>query len=229
MIAGRLSFDLETLPTEEFVRRTLATPYDPSTFKPHANTKDPDKIAAQRAEHEASHVARMTEAAAKGSLSGMTGRIACWGWASRREAHSTIVISESQEAVAVNDILHALNENALSTWNGRAFDLPFLLLRAVILGVPIPKGLQRGWFQRWETEQHFDGCALLRWRTNDYWSLEHAAQAFGVEPISLGNGKDIAALFAAGEYEAIRSKNMQDVRRTLQVNALLEAAFPVNV
>lgn len=225
MLNGRLSFDLETIPTEEHARRCLAAEYDPSTFKVQHGAKDPEKIATQQLAHQADHLLRCREDAARGSLSGMTGRIACWGWATGREAHSTIVLSEMQEAQAVGEIIAALRENALSTWNGRGFDLPFLLLRAAILGVPIPRGMQKGWFQRWETAEHFDGYAALKWKTNEMWSLERAAKALGIEPLSVGNGGEIAALFAAGDYESIRAKNLQDVRRTLRVNAILEEAF----
>lgn len=227
MLRGRLSFDIETIPQDEYVRRVLSTPYDPSTFKVQHNAKDPEKIAAQQLAHAAEHSQRLVDEAARGSLNALHGRVACWGWATDREAHSIIVQSELHEPSAVGDILHALSENGLSTWNGRSFDLPFVLLRAAILGVPIPPKISRDWFQRWETAAHFDGFALLRWKTGDMWSLERAAMAMGIEPISLGNGKDVAALYAAGDFETIRAKNLQDVRRALRVNAILEQAFPV--
>lgn len=228
MLRGRLSFDIETIPQEEHVRRCLGQPYDPSTFRVQHGAKDPDKIAAQRAQHEQEHAARMRAEADDGTLNALHGRVACWGWATDREAHSTIVDSELREASAINDVLHALNGNGLATWNGREFDLPFVLLRAAILGVSIPPRISRGWFQRYETSEHFDGYQLLRWKAGKMWSLEKASQALGIEPISLGNGKEIAALYAAGEFDAIRAKNLQDVRRTLKVTGILETAFPVD-
>jgi predicted PolB exonuclease-like 3'-5' exonuclease len=127
------AFDIETIPNMAMVD-CLPEP------EPAANIKDPEKIAADVQKKKAKQVDTM-------ALSPMFGRICAFSWYGS-DGYGCDVMKEVSEAEEIRLVESALthftitNDTAPSiiTWNGNAFDLPFLIKRAMLLRVAVPSG-----------------------------------------------------------------------------------------
>jgi len=139
--------------------------------------------------------------------------------------------AESREAVKI--ILHAVdderellekfwadtkNYSQLVSFNGRAFDGPFLHIRSAILGIPATKNLVP---YRYGIE-HFDlldQLTFLGATRRTHFSLDMICKAFGIEsPKSHGiTGDDVPKLFQEGRSEDIARYCAGDLRATKQL------------
>jgi DNA polymerase elongation subunit (family B) len=103
------------------------------------------------------------------------------------------------------------------TFNGRAFDCPFLMLRSALLGVRCTRSLLPN---RYNTGEH---CDLMDQFTfygaMRKFSLDFYAKAFGItSPKSMGvSGLELGPMFHAGRYKEIAEYCMGDVRATAEL------------
>lgn len=106
-----------------------------------------------------------------------------------------------------------INADRIITFNGRAFDCPWLLLRSLVHGVLATRNLMP---PRYTTNFHVDLADQLAF----YGAVRHYALAFWCKtlgiPSSKGDiaGKDVPQCYQAGEYERIARYCMADVRAT---------------
>ena len=76
------------------------------------------------------------------------------------------------------------------TFNGKSFDIPFIKIRAAILGIQIPPLSSR----KYETDRHFDVREILtNFGANQKGTLKEWSIVFGCEPPK-DSGKDIHLL-----------------------------------
>jgi uncharacterized protein YprB with RNaseH-like and TPR domain len=107
------------------------------------------------------------------------------------------------------------------TFNGRGFDVPFILLRSLVLGITPTRDLMEGRYLSQQREtRHID----LQDQLSFYGALprKHSLHLFcracGIEsPKQDISGDDVAALFATGKYQNIARYNAQDVRATTEL------------
>jgi DNA polymerase elongation subunit (family B) len=103
------------------------------------------------------------------------------------------------------------------TFNGRAFDCPFLMLRSALLGVRCTRSLLPN---RYNTGEH---CDLMDQFTfygaMRKFNLDFYAKAFGItSPKSMGvTGLELGPMFHAGRYKEIAEYCMGDVRATAEL------------
>ena len=103
------------------------------------------------------------------------------------------------------------------TFNGRAFDCPFLMLRSALLGVRCTRSLLPN---RYNTSEH---CDLMDQFTfygaMRKFNLDFYAKAFQItSPKSMGiSGLDLGPMFSAGRYREIAEYCMADVRATAEL------------
>jgi predicted PolB exonuclease-like 3'-5' exonuclease len=104
----------------------------------------------------------------------------------------------------------------LVTWNGRSFDLPVIILRSLMHGVPM------GWYYqrrdvryRFSDDGHLDlGDALADRGAAKMTSLDNAARLIGL-PGKMGvDGSQVEGLHRAGRLEEIRHYCLTDVVQT---------------
>jgi len=103
------------------------------------------------------------------------------------------------------------------TFNGRAFDAPFLMLRSAILGVHPTRNLVP---YRFSAAEHCDLLEqLTSYGTTRRFSLDFYCKGFGIRsPKSCGiTGLDLASLVAAGRYRDIAEYCLGDVRATAEL------------
>ncbi len=118
----------------------------------------------------------------------------------------------------------AKHYDAIVTFNGRGFDVPFVYLRSALLGVAISRKNWLGY--RFQTEPHCDLAEQFtfygvsgRDGAARRFNLDFYCKAFGVDsPKSHGvTGMDVNALLAAGHYREIAEYCLRDVRATVQL------------
>lgn len=112
------------------------------------------------------------------------------------------------------------NEFTIVTWNGRHFDMPVLVARAMRHGIRTPWWYQeRGARYRYSIEAHLD---LLDELTDhgaaDRSSLAQWSALVG-GPEKLASGADVAAMFASGSNDQIARYCLGDVRALAHVHA----------
>ena len=116
----------------------------------------------------------------------------------------------------------AKHYEAIVTFNGRGFDVPFLYLRSALLNVPITRKDWLGY--RFQTEPHCDLAEQLtfygvsgREGAARRFNLDFYCKAFGIEsPKSQGvTGADMNTLIAAGRYREIAEYCLRDVKATV--------------
>ncbi|MBU6408859.1 MAG: ribonuclease H-like domain-containing protein [Verrucomicrobia bacterium] len=111
--------------------------------------------------------------------------------------------------------------NAVVTFNGRGFDVPFVYLRSAILNVPISKKNWLGY--RFATEPHCDLAEQFTFYNVSgrdgaarRFNLDFYCKAFGIEsPKSHGvTGGDVNTLMSEGKFRDIAEYCLRDVRAT---------------
>ena len=131
-------------------------------------------------------------------------------------------VNEAELLTAFWDV--AQHYEAIVTFNGRGFDVPFLYLRSALLNVPIKRKDWLGY--RFQTEPHCDLAEQLtfygvsgRDGAARRFNLDFYCKAFGIEsPKSHGvTGLDVNHLLAEGKYREIAEYCLRDVQATVQL------------
>ena len=116
----------------------------------------------------------------------------------------------------------AQHYDAIVTFNGRGFDVPFLYLRSALLNVPVTRKNWLGY--RYQTDPHCDLAEQLtfygvsgREGAARRFNLDFYCKAFGIEsPKSHGvTGMDMNDLITAGRYREIAEYCLRDVQATV--------------
>lgn len=226
-----LGIDIETIPT----LAAMATPYPEAERLPPSNYTKTDTVAAWREMDRA----RWDEERIKAySLNPRMGRVLNlsyqWAGAHARAEYATTeseehtVLASFWEQARTWDQHSAGPWEPLVTWNGGHFDLRFILMRSMKLGVQptISRQIIRDWFRRYAYYPHFDVmAAVLNWdmpqrgETLDAW-CEFTGVARKVAGMS---GKDVYPYFLAGRHTEIQDYGNGDVGAMM---ALFEKVHP---
>jgi DNA polymerase elongation subunit (family B) len=128
-------------------------------------------------------------------------------------------VDEAELLTAFWDV--AKHYEAIVTFNGRGFDVPFIYLRSALLNVPISRKDWLGY--RFQTDPHCDLAEQLtfygvsgRDGAARRFNLDFYCKAFGVEsPKSQGvTGRDVNTLLAEGRFREIAEYCLRDVKAT---------------
>jgi hypothetical protein len=168
--------------------------------------KDPAKIAEARA-----------AALEKAALDMDLARIVCVGlWASDDPTPAVFVGVDNDEWINVrtawDEIQGCINQGGqIVTYNGIGYDLPLLMRRAQYLSVlftPIDLNKYRpGAVLDLQNVLSFQGAKPFR-------SLSFYCRRFDIDVPDSTSGADMPALIAAGDWDAVRTHNLADLRRT---------------
>ncbi len=109
----------------------------------------------------------------------------------------------------------ASRAETIVTFNGRGFDVPFLVTRSLIHGIPARVDLVS---QRWALRPHLDLWELLSQRDRGPSKLDVVCWALGIpSPKEVMDGAMVAPAYANGEIVKIAEYNAHDVRATSAV------------
>ena len=183
-------------------------------FEAPRNLKDPAKIAAAIEEkHE--------EWLGKAALCASTGRVVAIGVSTFPENAPTIIGTENppDEARVITDFWQVvrMNPNArLVGFNSNGFDLPFLIRRSLLLGIPFPHDIREGRY--WDRR-----CIDLMeaWTLGIYGeriSLDRLAKAFGLDGKN-GHGADFCRLWEGTTQERAQARTylLNDINLTTRL------------
>jgi DNA polymerase elongation subunit (family B) len=104
------------------------------------------------------------------------------------------------------------------TYNGRGFDIPFLLQRSLLGGVEVSRNLMPPRFSGFAT--HLDLAEVLsQYRATRPYGLEAWTQALGLSSPKEGavKGAEVGAAFAAGRSREIAEYCLRDVVATAEI------------
>jgi len=131
-------------------------------------------------------------------------------------------VDEAEMLTAFWDV--AKHYEAIVTFNGRGFDVPFIYLRSALLHVPISRKEWLGY--RFQTEPHCDLAEQFtfygvsgRDGAARRFNLDFYCKAFGLEsPKAQGvTGTDVGALLAERKFRDIAEYCLRDVKATVQL------------
>lgn len=109
----------------------------------------------------------------------------------------------------------ASKADCVVSYNGRGFDVPFVVARSLIHGIPARVDLVSG---KWSLRPHLDLFELVTQRGRGPSKLDVVCWALGIEsPKGVMDGSMVAPAYKAGEIEKIAEYNAHDVRATSSV------------
>ena len=210
-------FDIETIPAQgaDALKDALAA------VTPPGNIKKPESIQKWMDEN-ANDAAK--EALAKTSFDPGRGHICTISWAIDDEppavAHAETV---EQEADVIREFFSAFRSFAKYTLVGHyisGFDIRFVLCRAVVLGVEIPRAIPRD-PKPWD-KGVFD--TMTAWAgARGSISMDNLANALGLEGKGDFDGSMVADAWANGEHKKIADYCVDDVIKTRAIYRKFQA------
>lgn len=190
-------FDIETRQLDDTDRvMQFLQPFDESEVKT-GNLKDPIKIQAKIDEERQKHEAKLFQ---KTALHAETASVWAIMVAKRKDGEIVKVTKIAETEDKETDLLNwfwSITGNSNSVWLGlniADFDIPFMAMRSMVLGVPVPKGTFNMWKGRISLGDHFvdlmDLWSLTRWKTEARRSHRHISQFLGLD-VKDDIGKDL--------------------------------------
>jgi hypothetical protein len=122
------------------------------------------------------------------------------------------------------DVVRSARDWRFVTYNGLAFDLPYLLRRSVYLGVPPSAGLP---LRPYAPDSHFDVMRVLsNWERTDAVRLDVVAELLGLRKWPPGmEGSQVLGLWRAGRVDEIEAYCLGDVRLAYEIFLRVEPYF----
>jgi len=220
-------FDLESY---KDVEDTNYISWKSNNIQAPGNYKDPAKIAENIAQQKA-------ELADKFALSPLTGKIILIGmlmdklpplYETDKTSYTTysvggttmhyIGLSDNDESVLLSkwwDIFsfHNLNSPTIVSFNGKKFDLPFILHRSIIKKALVPRRIKMSdYLNKYRNDPHFD---VYNWF--DGGSLVEWSYRLGITDSLVRDGNKIGSWYEAGQMNVIADKNKIDLAQTFSI------------
>jgi 3'-5' exonuclease len=122
------------------------------------------------------------------------------------------------------DVVRSARDWRFVTYNGLAFDVPYLLRRSIYLGVAPSAGLP---LRPYAPDAHFDVMRMLsNWERQDVARLDIVAELLGLQKWPPGmEGSQVLGLWRAGRIEEIEAYCLGDVRLVYEIFLRVEAYF----
>lgn len=158
----------------------------------------------------------------KPGLSPITGKVIAFGY--KRNGGALETFTDSSEKAVITTAASIFNISKVATvitFNGKQFDVPFLAVRAAVLGVKFnfASVLRR------YSDEHIDVYEVLNsYRTPAKGSLKHWCHTFGVT-MQEGDGEDMQTWYDTQNYEAIKAHNQSTLKATDEI--FRRIAFPL--
>ena len=172
------------------------------------------------------------------SLYPLTAKVVAIGMLNTETEHSMVLYEDSEEIEwnSENDEVkycsyseekmlrhfweYSKKADAVITFNGRNFDIPFLMMRSAILKVKPTRNFIR---KRYDNKSHIDLLdKFTQYGITKKFNLDFYCQAFGIEsPKSHGvSGMDVKELYNAGKIKEIATYCGHDVEATYKLYKL---------
>ena len=206
--------DIETVP----LAASMTAPYPEADRLPPANYRSTDAIEAWRAKD---RLAWAEQRAKECSLNPRLGRVLAIGMATPADEGVYYAQDEASESAVIRAFWDELLPDGMPTkvvtWNGQ-WDLRFLVVRSLILGltIPVDAHILRRWGQPFNTEWHTDvkrvfvGDGITKGEGLDEW-----ARVFGLPGKADGwTGASVYPAYLEGLHQDIQDYCLADVVAT---------------
>ncbi len=122
------------------------------------------------------------------------------------------------------EVVRSAREWRFVTYNGLAFDLPYLIRRSIYVGAAPSAGLP---LRPYSPDTHFDVMRVLsNWERADAVRLDVIAALLGLEKWPPGmEGSQVLGLWRAGRFEDIEAYCLGDVRLAYEIFLRVEPYF----
>lgn len=215
-------FDIETMGLPNATDYLDPITRDESPIEADKRLTDPAKIAQSIADKAAAREAAYQEKVAarldKLALDWNVGRVAVIGWQTDQELDPVVsaLRDEQDERAALADFWQRSKHRTLTGFNIKGFDLRFMVQRSRYLRVPHPvldlgrygkQGITDLFAELTFNEGHFASGAMRQ-------TLQAFCRRFGIPVEDTSTGADVAALLAAGDWQAVVDHCRSDVRLT---------------
>jgi len=204
--------DIETIPSQspELLERFKAE------VTPPGNIKKQESIDAWMVENAETKAREMM---AKTSFDPAHGHICTIAWAKDNgRVELSHAASIEDEADLLRDFFDDIDQYHSTTFVGHyvgGFDLRFILCRAVVLGIPIPRSIPRH-PKPW-SDRIFDTMTAWAGQKSTI-SMDNLCDALGLEGKGDFDGSMVAEAWANGEHQKIADYCVQDVERTRAIH-----------
>jgi len=207
-------FDIETIPDQSPGALEKAT----KSVKPPANLKKPESIEKWWAEKSDDAA---NDAWEKTSFDGGLGHVCTISWAKNdgeiKTHHLSDIADEYEVIAAFFDDLDPYHSERLVGHYIAGFDIPFLIKRAIVLGVPLPPASS---FPRdpkpWDKNIH---DTMYMWAgAKGSIKMDALCDIFGIPGKGDFDGSMVADAWANGEHQTISEYCADDVRRTREIH-----------
>ncbi|MEM9194838.1 MAG: ribonuclease H-like domain-containing protein [Myxococcota bacterium] len=129
--------------------------------------------------------------------------------------------AEGYEKRALQEFAAKFNahEPTLVTWNGRGFDVPVIVARCLHHRIPLPRlWRQSDYFRRYSAKRHVDlQDQLIQTGAGRSYKLDLASKLIGRGGKGAVTGDQVAGLWDAYDFDAIRTYVLSDVMETAHV------------
>jgi len=219
MDTSPICLDLESAPDAN--ARLWIDPPDLTDIQAPSNYVKPEAIAGYIEKEKAKRLADYeTNCTSKAALDFNLARVVALGWWTETAAEYYPLPGEEVEAEAIAMFWRKAEHRTIVGFRIREFDLPMLIQRSRYLGIRYPH-LDLGRYARGSSIVDLSDVLTF----NDQRSAEQImrrtlkafARRFGIPVNDTINGKDIPALVAAGDWEAIVSHVQADVETTVEL------------
>lgn len=168
---------------------------------------------------------------AKRSLDPWACRTICAGYVFEGDHAVTLLTAngDAPETTLLKEIARVIDEghgrtSRIVTFGGRGFDLPVLMARAALLGVPFPRLDLRKWGNTQNPDLLLDYISFGD--TQDWKSLQWCLKRFGLPYEDVTTGAHIAEMYEAGDWPAIKQHCEADVTGTRLLGEALRVLKP---
>lgn len=202
-------------------------PPDLDAIKPAGNLKDAEKIAASIRERRDAATAEYQESLTRAALDWNLSRIVAIGWSTDcLNATARVCGDEPAEASALCAFWQAARGKKIVGFAARTFDAPTLIQRSRLLKVPHPR-IRIDRFGRGDVIDIRDILTFddARYEAIMPRSLKTFCKRFGITVNDPVDGKDVAALIAAGAWDDVLGHVTSDVELTAALGHRV-GAFP---
>lgn len=222
-----LAFDIETIPSQSLPEACIPQ-FDPEDVK-MGNLKDHSKIAAKLEQEKASFAESLSK---KMSLDPALAQL-CTFCGIRYNAHTDKIVSEVSYQVTAEDdhddysavyegwsmIVSAYHERIpIVTFNGKSFDLPVMMFRAIQQDVPVDIKAYDALTYRYQNQHHYDLLQLLAgWERTRWHKLDFYLKLFGLKDKNDMDGSMVYTFYQAKEYDKIKEYCRNDVLSTCEL------------
>jgi DNA polymerase elongation subunit (family B) len=135
-----------------------------------------------------------------------------------------VVEDEPRILEAFWEVTRSARDWRFVTYNGLAFDLPYLIRRSIYAGVPPSTGLP---LRPYAPDSHFDVMRVLsNWERADAVRLDVVAELLGLRKWPPGmEGSQVLGLWRAGRVDEIEAYCLGDVRLAYEIFLRVEPYF----